>query len=243
MAGFDWTNPFPMQFGGDPTEIENVHLSLREMTGGETGGPGPLDGVDDSLRQAKATSIAFADAAVERAFLQAFPNHATDALPLWEKLLLTSGADDTEVALREALTVAYRSPNGATTPHLIAALTAISPLLSIELEDPDETVVAIPGKYFAPDDNVPPFYSGLSTHVSARKPNFSSRDILRVVYALPVGETVIPDDIVELVTVLLTERLPSRETWTLTTLSPDGPGFFLDGGISGDSLLDLTPLG
>lgn len=240
---FDFTNPFPIAFGGGPTDIETIWRALRTMVGGEHG-PGPEEGIEDLARQQEATAIAGADRAIERAFLQVFPGHATDALPVWEALLLTAGAVD-EVELRALLVAAKRNPKGATTPSLAESLAEISSQLSIELEDDDDTIVTIPGKYLAPADDVPPY--GLASPaglVSAVFPNYASQDILRVVYALDTvaGELEIPDDVSRAVTTLLNRRLPAWQTWTLVQTWSGGV-FLLDGGDHGESLLDVTPLG
>lgn len=238
----DFTNPLPFTLGGGPTDIESTWLTMREMVGGEHG-PGPIGGVDDLARQARATSIAGAERAIERAFLQHFPALATDALPLYEALYQTDGANN-DTALRALLVVAWLPPEGATTPSLAASLTAISAKLSVSIEDADKTIVTVPGKYFAPEDNEPPF--GLTSpvaHTSAVLPNYATRDILRVVYTLAAGEIAMPDDVVRDVEKLLQKRLPSWQTWTLTQLSFDlGAGFYLDGGAHGESVLDFTAL-
>lgn len=237
----DWTNPLPFALGGGPTDIENVWRSLRAMVDAERGA-GPEEGILDLARQQKATAIVGADQAIERAVLQAWPGLSTDALPIWEALYQVAGAsDDTE--LRELLAFAWLNAKGASTPSLAEDLTAISAQLAIEIEDEDEAIVTVPGKYLAPADDVPPY--GLASPVglvSALYPNFASRDVLRVVYALDATETEIPDAVVRDVTKLLNRRLPSWQTWTLTA-SWEGGVFLLDGGDHGESLLDLTPLG
>ena len=240
---FDFTNPFPIAFGGGPTDIETIWRGMRGMVGGEHG-PGPEEGIEDLARQQEATAIAGADRAIERAFLQVFPGHATDALPVWEALLLTQGAVD-EVELRARLVAAKKNPKGATTPSLAESLTAISPQLSIDLEDADEAIVTVPGKYIAPADNVPPYELASPVGlVSSLFPNYASADVLRVTYALDgaAGEVEIPDDVSRAVTTLLNKRLPAWQTWTLVQ-QWEGGVFLLDGGDHGESLLDVTPLG
>lgn len=238
-----WTNPLPMALGGGPTDIETIWRALREMTGGEHG-PGPEGGIEDLFRQAKALALAGAERSIERAFLQLFPATATDALPLWEELLLASGTG-TEATLRRLLVLAWQAPDGATTPHLTEELTAISAQLTIEIEDADLTHTTIAGKYQAPADNDPPY--GLASpvsHISAVLPNYSTRDVLRVVYTLASGETGIPQAVSARVEELLSRRMPAWQMWTLVQLDEDdGPGFFLDGGQNGNSVLDVTAFG
>lgn len=239
-----WANPGPCVGGGPPpgsecvTDVEEIRNALLSAEGGEHG-PGKKDGLDDVVRQIEATAIAGVGRAAERAFFQAFPGLSTDALPLWEAALLSDGADS-EVALRELLRLAWRAPNGATTPHLAQDLLDISPKLSIQLEDADETDVTIPGKYLAPVGNVPDYGS----FSAARMPLYASRDVLRVVYVLDDDEVEIPSDIERDVTRLLQRRLPSTCTWTLgQVVDPEAPVFLLDGGDHGESLLDVTPMG
>lgn len=235
-----WVNPGPVVGGGGPTDVEAIWRALRSAEGGAHG-PGPVGGLEDISRQIEATAIAGADRAIERAFFQTFPGHATDALPLWEAALLSDGAD-TEIALRALLEQLWRPRDGATTPHLVAALQAISPQLSIDIEDEEQVDTTCPGKYLAPVDNVPP-YGGTP---SARFPNYSSRDILRVLYTLDIanGESEIPLNITRDVTKLLRARLPSTMSWTLCQIDADDGGvFLLDGGNNGNSVFDVTPFG
>jgi hypothetical protein len=233
-----WVNPIPFVIGGGPTDIEDMWIALRQAVGGEHG-PGPEGGPEDLARQSKAIAIAGAERALERAFLQAFPGLAVDALPLWEEALLSEGAA-TDVALRALLKLAWRTPSGATTPSLAQALLDISSQLTIEIEDEDDTIVTVPGKYIAPSDNVPDY----GTVTAAFKPNYATRDILRVVYTLATDETEIPGDVDRAVTKLLQRRLPSTMTWTLCQADTDDGGIFLlDGGNNGNSVLDVTPLG
>lgn len=237
-----WTNPLPMALGGGPTDIENMWRAMRAMMGGEHG-PGPEGGIDDLARQQKATSLAGAERAIERALLQTFPALATDALPIWEELLLASGADTT-VTLRELLVLAWLPPDGATTPHLTADLTTISAQLTIQIEDVDDVHTTIAGKYQAPNDDIPSFGTTSPPGISAVLPMFATRDILRAVYTLEAGETEIPAVAADDVTRLLSRRLPAWQTWTLVQLDDDdGAGFFLDGGANGNSLLDVTAFG
>lgn len=245
MSSIGWMNPCPFVIGGDTTDIEDAWRAMRAMVGGEHG-PGPENGIEDLARQVKAERIAFAERAVERAFLQNFPEIASDALPVWEQLLLTDGAV-TPVDLRALLALAWQAPEGGTTPSLTDDLQAISSQLSIAIEDPDVTIVTEPSKYFAPEDDLPPY--GLTSPpnlTSAVLPNYATRDILRVVYTLDddAGELEIPDIVTRDVEKLLQQRLASWETWTLTAFSAeDGAGFFLDGGAHGASLLDVTAFG
>lgn len=233
-----WTNPLPFALGGGPTDIEQVWQSLRSAEGGEHG-PGPEGGLEDLPRQIMAEAIAGADRAIERAFLQAFPGLSTDALPLWEAALLSDGADS-DVALRELLRLAWKGRDGATTPHLAQALLDISSQLLIQVEDEDAIDTTIPGKYLAPVDAVPDFGS----FSAAAKPNYSSRDVLRVVYVLAVDEIAIPDAVERAAKKMLHARLPSTMTWTIgQVVDPDAPVFLLDGGDAGESVLDVTPMG
>jgi hypothetical protein len=236
---FGWINPLPLTLGGGPTDIEEIWRALRSAEGGEHG-PGPEGSDEDIARQVQATAIAAADRAIERAFLQVFPGSATDALSLWEEALRSQGAAS-DVALRALLELAWRSPDGATTPHLAQALLDISPQLAIEIEDADQTIVTVPGKHVSPEDNEPDY----GTWPAARKPNYASRDELRVVYTLDLdeGETSIPAEVERAVARLLRRRLPSMQFWTLCQDDDDDDGIFLlDGGNNGASVLDVTPL-
>ncbi len=88
MGGTGWSNPFPLEFGGGPTGIEDVYRMLTTSAG--KGGTSPDD---DSIMALWLQSCAKAIGCVvtfdERAALQAFPDKATDLLPYYERLLLT----------------------------------------------------------------------------------------------------------------------------------------------------------
>lgn len=243
MSSIGWMNPIPFLIGGETTDIEDVWRAMRGNVGGEHG-PGPEDGIEDLGRQVRAERIAFAERAIERAFLQNFPGIATDGLSIWEALTLVSGAENA-VALRELVAVAWLPAKGTTTPSLAGALLKISPKLAIDLEPAEAAIVTEPSKFFGPEDNVPPY--GLASPVglvSAVLPNFATADVLRVTYTLEAGELDIPANIARDVQELLHERLPSWQTWTLVQTSPSNGGhFLLDGGVHGESLLDVTSFG
>lgn len=236
----DWSNPLPFVLGGTPTDIEDRYNEIRSLEGAAEA---PRDGIWDLARQVEATAIAGCDRAIERAFFQLFPAIATDALPVWEAALQAIGAD-TEVDLRALLAALWQAPRGSTTPSLAADLTAISPKLSIVIEADADTIGSVGSKYLAPSSGVPPYGTGAAAgKVAAIFPGYASTDILRVVYALAAGETLVPIGVSREVTKLLQRRLAAWQTWTLTTSAGPGTYMLTDGGSAGDRLTDITPVG
>lgn len=104
MGGTGWSNPFPLEFGGGPTVIETAYRMLTNSVG--KGGTSPDD---DSIMalwwQSLAKGVGLVATFDERAALQAFPDKATDLLPYYERLLLTTrdpGASEEERRQRVA---------------------------------------------------------------------------------------------------------------------------------------------
>lgn len=124
-------NPFPMQFGGGPTQAEQAYSQIRHSMG--VGGSAPDDsGIDGLWRSSRALGLDAAESSGERALMQAFPQCATDLLEYYERLLLvTPPAGSTEEQRR--LVVAQRFYELATvgTAELDQALKAIDPRLAL----------------------------------------------------------------------------------------------------------------
>ncbi len=79
-------NPFPVQIGGGPSRAETVYNSLRKMMGAN-GYCADEDSFEAEWRKCKSLGLACLSSFDERAANQAFPNTATDHIPLFEEML------------------------------------------------------------------------------------------------------------------------------------------------------------
>jgi hypothetical protein len=163
-GGFGWHNPWPFEWGGGPTIDETVYESWRDTLGSL---PAKDDtGIDGLWRQVRSEAIASVLSMSERAMLQAFPQAATDHLPLWEAFLGLQAGDKTEEQRREAVADRYTRKALADDPHLSADLVAIDSRFSIRPVERDKSTVMVLGRPF-----------------DATAPNYASSDLLTVVLA------------------------------------------------------------
>lgn len=233
MPGFGWSNAFPLELGGQTSHIEDVYAALRAAVG--KGGTGSDEnGLEACWRAAKALAIASATDAYERAVLQAIPEHASEHIPVYERLLgIAPGSDDNEEDRRLAVVLAWTARVQATVYDLGRSLRDISAQLSIEDEDHDLATVAMLGKMF-------PAYGDESTGVPGY-PNFSTEFLLRVRYTLTAGETSIPERVRVMARRFLNTALPAWVDWQLLQVTSPAVGLICDGASVG-SVLDYTPL-
>lgn len=234
MGGLGWGNAFPLELGGGPTEIEQIYDALRAAVG--TGGPGPVDGIEDLWRQCKARTIAAATTSMERAALQALPLHATDHLPVYERLLgITPQAGATEAERQDAVTAVWVRQLRADGPGLRLAVRAIDARADLDLFPYADAVVVQMGKAFGPR----PSTGSYGEANASGFPNYASDFIQIVTYTLDPTQTE-PDPVTFLaIQRLLGEVLPSWVFWECN----DGYGFFFDGGDDGLSILDIRAFG
>lgn len=148
MGGTGWSNPFPLEFGGGPTVIEDTYRMLTSSVG--KGGTCPDD---DSIMALWWQSIAKGLGCVatfdERAALQAFPNLATDLLPYYERLLLTTRDPDASEEERQQL-VATRWTAGAAflVSEIERDLQLIDARFEVVLAEDDEATITNFGRNF-----------------------------------------------------------------------------------------------
>ncbi len=234
MGGIGWHNPLPFQVGGGETDTETIWRGLRSVVG--EGGCGPEHGLEDSWRQVKAQAIAADAAAIERAMLQGIPGKQTDHLEVYEDLLgLARAATETE--RQSAVAAAITAQISADVPTLRARLQAIDPALDVENVAYANATTTHFGKAFGPRTGGPAYGSGQSSGIHATGwPNYASDFVLHVRYTLPSGATIPPADVLAAARRMLNEALPAFVDFEIYTST----GFYLDGGVDGTSLLDLT---
>lgn len=237
-------NPLPFRVGGALTPTQRVYAAMVSAVG--KGNRGPAGGLRELWRLCLARAIAQAADAKDLAALQAFPATMTVHLPAWERTLLLQPGP-TEVARRRTIgQVLTREPD-ASGPSLAEQLRDIDPNFSLDPVAWSWASTMVPGRAFGPlpGSGGPVFGAGQAAGVeSAIGANFSDAYVVHVLYALPAGQTEIPVESAERAAALLNELLPFFCDFTIYNLSagPDGDGFYLDGGILGDSLLDQTGL-
>ena len=169
MGGIGWQNPVPFEVGGGETDDELVYEALRRAVG-EGGAAENDSGIDGLWRQCKAIALASLGTFAERATLQAFPNLATDHIPVYEDLLgIIPGADATDVDRRAEITAAFTRKILSTLPDIRTQLRAIDARASvIEIPNSVSTIV-VRGKAFEPQDGTPDYGPKRSTAF----PNFA----------------------------------------------------------------------
>jgi hypothetical protein len=232
MPGFGWHNPFPMTFGGGPTEIERTYAALRSAAG-KGGSAADETGIDALRRRVIARGIGRVRAGGKRTALQAFPNLATDLLPYYERLVqLTDDPDLTEDERRMAAAQLYTLQLAMAMPELQAALQQIDPRFSI-LSKPDSlSVTTMMGRAFEDYAGTEPFGGGRE---SSTLPAYSTRSIVIVLY--DIGDGVRPGTAerraMDQARRLLHDVLPAHEDFRIITHR----GFTL-----GVSLLGYTAL-
>ncbi len=98
---FGWQAPWPLQWGGGPTPVEQALSAL--LSGVGKGHAADVDGVERRWREARAVGIAAAMTMAERALMQFSPVTATSALPFYEELFALYGLSDQQIRERAQL--------------------------------------------------------------------------------------------------------------------------------------------
>lgn len=231
MGGFGWKNPFPLELGGAPSNVEVTYQALRASVG--LGGSAENDDgtIDGIWRQARAYGIAAARTASERAVMQAFPGHATDALGYYEELFNIVPEDEQNlVARRRAAEQRYTAEADASVPAVTAALQAIDPRFSIIESSHDESDETLLGRIFEDYAATLPFGGGRR---STRFGNFSTDFVYRILFDVGGDPGPVEDRIAQLAIDYLNGALP---TWVHFEL------LFADGFILDVDHLDITGL-
>lgn len=232
MGGFGWHNPFPFQFGGGPTRTESMYLAMRSVMGGEDGRAlGPVGGLEDEWRRARAKTFAALDATQEIAIRQFWPSTATVHLTAWEA---RTGIDlePNDAARRAALVAWTREKVRADCPSLEARLAAMSPYFSLYVTPWEETMASQLGYWLNP-----PEYGG-----GLQWPGYSDGYVLRAVWDHEAsGVAYPPEPLLGQLKRFLNDTLPSWVDWRIQQ-APSLP-FYLDGGDDGMSLLDARSIG
>jgi len=235
-GGFGWHNPWPLELGGGETLDERTYEALKRAVG-EGGYAKNEDGIEGLWRAVRTEALACFHSMAERAILQAFPNVATDHIPVYEELFRITprgGAPDEE--RRIAIAAAYTRRIASDHPSLLVAMQSLDPRFLLPDIPRATSVVVELGKAFEPLTGGP-FFGGGRT--STAFPNYASEYIIPVV--LDLTATPEPTAVEQIVVVnakrFLNEVLSS---WITYEFSFGGSaGFILD--LSELDATGLTP--
>jgi hypothetical protein len=172
MGGTGWSNPFPLEMGGGPTEIERTYQMLRSAVG-KGGASTDDDSIEAIWRQSKAKGIGLVGTFDERAALQAFPNLATDLIPYYERLLISPrdpGASDEE---RRGVTASrFTASSAFLHAEIEADLQLIDSRFEVVIPADDEATTTNFGRAFEDLAGTEPFNGGRS---STLLPNYATQ--------------------------------------------------------------------
>lgn len=234
MGALGKNNPLPFQIGGGPSKAKRIHKAMRDCVG--VGGSSPDGSIRDAWFFAKARGLA-AGLSDMRAANQAWPDIATDHLPVYEELLGRYPApNESDQSRRNALTVLWTSTNSAITSEIDAALDEIDSDFVVKDVLRERTIITQNGRGFQdelpadPDASGPPFNIGKHTEW----PNYSTEFKCYVELAKTGSTTAKILRDIEAAKQVLRDRLPS---WVDFVIFMD-EGFILD-----DDQLDVGAFG
>lgn len=234
MSFAGWANPFPCQLGSGPTDVENIYFALRSAGGKGGAAEDDEHTIDGLWRQCRARAVATVAASGERSALQAFPDHATDLLPYYERLVgVASDPTGNAEARREAAAVLYTRQIASSVPDIALALGAIDERFSVLATSYEQSDATLFGRAFEDFAGSLPFGGGRQ---STRFPNYSTSFVLFVLLDLGAGIAPTTTERRAMATAaqLLAEVLPGHNGFQIVT----SRGFMLD-----VDLLDLTAFG
>lgn len=230
--GYGGLSSFPFDYGGGPTDEETIYYALRGAVG--VGGSATDDtGIDGLWRECRAAGLAAAASSLECAVAQAFPQIATEFIPVYEEELgIVPPENATDEDRRRAITEAYTAKAAENEVDLAVRLSKIDTRLSLPAIPQTKAKTVQFGKAFEPQDGVPTYGP---TQKSSRVPNYSDDFFVRVFFTLATTmPTPVDLAIIMKAKRLLREILPSWVSFAI--ISSNGP-FLLD-----TSPLDLTCL-
>lgn len=239
MSKLGGHHPLPSLLGGGKNRIEQAHDAMKASVG--IGGSAQDGTIEAEWRFARASGLAAVTSFDERGAMQAFPDLATDHIPIYEEILkLSPPVDASEEERRQAVLARWLEIPDATNAGLEESLQAIDSRFSIVDPAEDDVRVTQAGRFFEPyATTVPDPGFGLPiglqfTQKHTNYPNYSDHFVLIVLFALG-GATVIPtvteQQSLTDATIFLNRILPA---WVSFRFIYDLTDFILD-----TSLLDL----
>ena len=215
----------------EPTREDLVYRALRAAAGKGGFAEDELNSIDGLIRRVRARAIAGVADMGLRSALQALPNHATDLLPYYERLLgLTDDPDLTEDERRELAAALFTLQRSSDIPSIRQVLQLLDARFEVLTAAPGTATTTIAGRAFEDLDGDEPFGGG---RYSTALPNYTRLLVLLVL--LDLGDGVLPDAAerrsMKLARRLLHDILPATADLQIVTHR----GFTLD-----VSRLDLT---
>jgi hypothetical protein len=174
---FGWQAPWPFQWGGGPTPIDQALNAL--LAGVGKGHAADVDGVEWRWREARAIGIASAMTMGERALMQFSPGTATSAIQFYEELFSLYGFSEQQI--RDRATVLSNASGDVGVGELELQLQAIDPGFSIIANDWDTASTTVHGSAFESEDLSFNFADGRGESLY---PNVSSAFVIQVAYDL-----------------------------------------------------------
>jgi Uncharacterised protein conserved in bacteria (DUF2313) len=217
-----------------PTREDLVYRALRSAAG-KGGAADSEDGIEALIRRVRSRAIAAVDDMAERAALQAFPDHATDLLPYYERLVgLTDDPDLTLEERQAAAAALYALQMASDIPSIERELSKIDPRFSVVTASHERSITTIAGRAFQDFYETMPFGGGRQ---STGLPSFAGKLILRVLLSLGNGVAPNADERrkMKLARRVLHDILPATNDLQIATHR----GFTLD--VSKLDLTSLTP--
>lgn len=141
-------NPIPFQVGGDPSRLEANYYAFRKMVG-TNGYSADEDSIEAEWRKCRAIALTALSTFDERAANQAFPQVATDHIPLFETQLgIQSDPTASDEDRRRAIVPDYTGLPEAWWSAVESQVQAITPLATLFARPIHNATVTMPGRAF-----------------------------------------------------------------------------------------------
>lgn len=208
-----WADPWPLQWGGSPTPIENALAALESAVG--RGHAADADGIERRWREARAVGLGCLMVLAERAANQSYPQSSVD-VGQWRRSFFLPDYLSDEAARVES-TRRYFDDDLVSIPDLTAQLQRIDSRFSLVPRDWTDALTTMDGRFFESFDGRPPF--GVPEK-ETRYPHRSGK--YELVVKLDLGAPVSPLGEVELRAVrtardYLQDALPTWYDFTICT--------------------------
>lgn len=229
-------NSLPFQVGGGPTRFESTYNSMQRMVG-DNGHSTDDESLESLWRQAKSDALALFSTFDERAALQAFPDKATDHIPLYE-VALGIPTDETlsDQDRRNQIVPEYTGTPEAWTVALQEHIDRIDPIAKILFRPWDSSGSCMISRWYGPMTGEFDSYDLLGSRKATSFPNTS--DIHTVIVKYGIGNGIRPTPEHQRRTNRILDRLNKTCPSWVDFHVIYATGFFLD-----ESLLDTTGFG
>lgn len=208
--------PYPRHYGGNPSHPARMHRALRSAMGTANGrerdNAGPLHGIEDGWRQAKARAIETQQRFDTLAVLQFFPHRST-ALLADHELTLGLPSVGSFMARQEAADAKHNDKAKADVPTLEALLEAVDSNLEIVTHSDTTAVTTIPGRWIAPHGSTPDYDDATGNLKAALLPNYSTHYVTLVRWTGVTASP--PQNQLDKVITILDDHLPGWQDYRI----------------------------